>query len=142
MRIASLTCVLLGLTISCGPAEQQRAKREPTGPVSCSPTTLAAGDTLGFRMATPHGGELMVSVPSGHMMMIIWDRPVAGSLVPGPTFRTMDHLVLETIRVTGKVHGDAPPELVFTDTGTYWFRVGVVRTGGHFDGECFVHYVG
>jgi hypothetical protein len=76
------------------------------------------------------------------MLMVIWDRPVAGSFVPGSVFKTMDHLELVTSEITGKVNGGAPPQPVFTDTGTYLVRVGVIRTGGSIDGGCNIHYVG
>jgi hypothetical protein len=94
-------------------------------------------------MQTPHGGELSVLDPHGEFFKIIWDRPdVPGSLVPTDQFRDMAAVVLITDQVTGRASAGTAPQRVFSDTGLYWFGVGVIRSGGKVNGTCFVTYTG
>jgi hypothetical protein len=95
------------------------------GPLRCSPETLGRGDTLTLRMLVPHGGELGVFTPSRGFLYIVDYGPRTAP--KDQRFEFRDRLSLATDRATGRAQQGAPSGRrevpIFTDTGTYLFRV-------------------
>jgi hypothetical protein len=94
-------------------------------PLRCAPDTLARGDTLTLRMMVPHGGQLGVYTPSRGFLYIVDYGPITAPKEERFEFRGRFSLAAD--RATGRVLESAPPghpEVpIFTDTGTYLFRV-------------------
>ena len=94
-------------------------------PFSCTPATLARGDTLTLRMIGAHGGELGVFTPGQGFLYIVDYAPRTAP--PADRFEYRNRFSLATDRATGRVLQGAPPGYpavpIFTDTGTYRFRV-------------------
>jgi hypothetical protein len=98
---------------------------EMPAPLRCAPDTLARGDTLTLRMVAPHGAQLGVFTPSRGFLYIVDYGPRTA-----PTeqrFESRGRFSLAADRATGRVLEGAPPGYpevpIFTDTGTYRFRV-------------------
>jgi len=94
-------------------------------PFSCTPATVARGDTLTLRMIGGHGGELGVFTPAHGFLYIVDYAPHTAP--PSAHFEYRQRFTLPSATATGRVMQAAPlgyPEVpVFTDTGTYVFRV-------------------
>ena len=94
-------------------------------PFSCTPATLARGDTLTLRMIGAHGGELGVFTPAQGFLYIV--DYASQTAPPGAHFEYRQRFTLPSATATGRLMQGAPagyPEVpVFTDTGTYQFRV-------------------
>jgi len=94
-------------------------------PLSCTPATVARGDTLTLRMIGGHGGELGVFTPAHGFLYIVDYAP--NTAPPSARFEYRQRFALPSATATGRVMQAAPsgyPEVpIFTDTGTYRFRV-------------------
>jgi hypothetical protein len=112
-------------------------------PLSCIPATVARGDTLTLRMIGGHGGELGVFTPAHGFLYIVDYAPKTAPT--SARFEYRQRFSLPTVTATGRVLGAAPPGYpevpVFTDTGTYLFRVSEVAEVSASLG-CTVRYLG
>lgn len=94
-------------------------------PLRCLPETVARGDTVMLRMSSSHGGELGVFTPAHGFLYIVDFAPQTA--LPSAHFEYRQRFALPSATATGRVMQAAPagyPEVpVFTDTGTYLFRV-------------------
>jgi hypothetical protein len=94
-------------------------------PLRCAPDTLARGDTLTLRMVVPHGGQLGVFTPSRGFLYIVDYGPRTAP--KEQRFEFHGRVSLAADGATGRVLEGAPPGYpevpIFTDTGTYLFRV-------------------
>ncbi len=112
-------------------------------PFSCTPATVARGDTLRLRMIGAHGGELGVFTPAQGFLYIVDYAPQTAP--PGAHFEYRQRFTLPSATATGRLMEGAPagyPEVpVFTDTGTYQFRV---SDAAELSASlmCKVHYIG
>jgi len=113
------------------------------GMFSCTPATLARGDTLTLRMIGAHGGELGVFTPAQGFLYIV--DYASQTAPPGAHFEYRQRFTLPSATATGRLMEAAPagyPEVpVFTDTGTYQFRV---SDAAELSASlmCKVHYIG
>jgi hypothetical protein len=87
----------------------------------CEPAAFGPDDRLTLRLDVPHGGELGVFTPSGEFLYVV-------EFAPGGTphlrrFEQRERLTLSSGATTGRLRPGAAPQLVFSDTGTYTFRV-------------------
>ena len=93
----------------------------------CEPTVLRPADTLRLVMPPRHGAELGVFTPSGRFLLIV---PFQGaSEVPANRGRSFSHqatMLLRVSRASASLSPDGPRELIFSDTGTYRFRISEV----------------
>ena len=87
----------------------------------CAPAVFEAGDRLTLRMDVPHGGELGVFTPSGRFLYVVEFAP--GGTPRGRRFEQRERLTLSSGAATGRAQPGAARERVFSDTGTYTFRV-------------------
>ena len=87
----------------------------------CEPDVVARGDRLTLRMDMPHGGELGVFTPSGRFLYVVEFAP--RGTPRSRRFEQRERLTLPSGRATGRAQPGAAPVLVFSDTGTYTFRV-------------------
>ncbi|PYP17260.1 MAG: hypothetical protein DMD52_05050 [Gemmatimonadetes bacterium] len=112
-------------------------------PLRCLPETVARGDTVMLRMSSSHGGELGVFTPAHGFLYIVDFAPQTAP--PSAHFEYRQRFTLPSATATGRVMQAAPagyPEVpVFTDTGTYQFRV---SDAAELSASlmCRVHYVG
>jgi hypothetical protein len=107
------------------------------------PATVALGDTVTLRMNGRHGGELGVTTPANTFLYIVDFAPLGAP--PSERFEFRDRWSLATGGATGRVLQGAPPNYpgvpIFTDTGTYSFRVSEVsELSGSL--SCTVRYTG
>jgi hypothetical protein len=112
-------------------------------PLSCTPATVARGDTLTLRMIGRHGGELGVFTPRRGFLYVVDYAPL--SAPASARFEYRQRFALPTATATGRVLQAAPPgspeQPVFTDTGTYRFRVSDMAEVSASLG-CSVRYLG
>jgi hypothetical protein len=99
------------------------------GKMTCTPTTLRAGDTLTLNMPVPHGQYLAVSVPDGRFFFLVseqlLDAAYFWSLVPAEAFRTIPTFRIPTdVRARPSVYGRTLREAVFVEPGTYRITMG------------------
>jgi hypothetical protein len=87
----------------------------------CEPAVIARGDRVTLRMAVPHGGELGVFTPSGRYLYLIGFA--RGDTPREQRFEHRERVTLSSGATAGRLRPGAPPELVFSDTGTYTFRI-------------------
>ncbi len=112
-------------------------------PFSCKPATVARGDTLTLRMIGAHGGELGVFTPAQGFLYIVDYAPQTAP--PGAHFEYRQRFTLPSATATGRLMEGAPAGYaevpVFTDTGTYQFRV---SDAAELSASlmCKVHYIG
>jgi len=97
---------------------------------SCNPRSLRPGDTLTFRMETPHGGELSIHSPDDVFYTIVAAANDTSesrfAVVSSDAFRTMSTLKVGTdLRLPARVFGrDTIPEPVFNHPGEYTVIMG------------------
>jgi hypothetical protein len=112
-------------------------------PLRCSPATVALGDTVTLRMNGPHGGEVGVTTPANTFLYIVDFAPLGTP--PSERFERRERWSLATRGATGRVLQGAPPGYprvpIFTDTGSYVFRVSEVSELSGSLG-CTVRYTG
>src|SRR3989442_8512399 len=112
-------------------------------PLRCAPETVARGDTLTLHFAGRHGGELGVFTPAHGFLYIVDFAPQTAP--PSARFEYRARFALPTVTASGRVLQAAPPGYpevpVFTDTGTYLFRVSdVAELSASL--TCRVRYIG
>jgi hypothetical protein len=112
-------------------------------PLRCTPETVARGDTLTLHFTGSHGGELGVFTPADGFLYIVDFAPTTAP--PSAHFEYRARFALPTATASGRVLQAAPPGYpevpVFTDTGTYLFRVSdVAELSASL--TCRVRYVG
>lgn len=97
---------------------------------SCDPKSLRPGDTLTFRMETPHGGELSIHSPDDVFYTVVAAANDTSeskfAAVPSETFKTMSSLkVAADLRLPARVFGrDTIREPVFHHPGDYTVTMG------------------
>lgn len=108
----------------------QADESQPSEPFTCTPDTLRPGDTLTFRMRTPHGDYLIVRHPDRTVYFIVY--PQLGnptrkySLIPSESFKQIRTVRLAAdVRATPRVYGrDTILEPVFNAPGKYLIHMG------------------
>jgi len=100
---------------------------------SCTPKSLRRGDTLTFRMKTPHGVYLSVKAPGNTSYYVVspqFARPKDYSVVPAESFKDVRYLrIAADLRLPPAVYGkDTIPESVFSRAGEY--IVSLLDNGG------------
>src|SRR5438094_764373 len=112
-------------------------------PLRCTPETAVRGDTVTLHFAGHHGGELGVFTPVTGFLYIVDFAPQTAP--PSARFEYRARFALPTVTASGRVLQAAPPGYpevpVFTDTGTYLFRVSdVAELSASL--TCRVRYIG
>ena len=99
----------------------------------CEPTLLYRGDTLTVTFLSPHDdAELAIDRAGGPTMVVSFKRRPGDeidSVIPHKQFGKMRQVKLDTSKARGSVMKDwahdgtpallGPPELIFTETGSY-----------------------
>jgi hypothetical protein len=122
--------VLLGACRPGGPPAAGGPAPLP-GMLRCSPTRLAATDTLTLAMSVPHGRELSIETPAGDFFNLVLTEPLASDgpmLMPAETFRVRPAVRLPVGSLRGKpfVAGRDSLERVFAGPGAYRLRMAEV----------------
>jgi len=112
-------------------------------PLRCTPETAVRGDTVTLHFAGHHGGELGVFTPVTGFLYIVDFAPQTAP--PSARFEYRARFALPTVTASGrsvKTGTSGYPEVpVFTDTGTYLFRVSdVAELSASL--TCRVRYIG
>ena len=89
----------------------------------CEPGVVARGDRLTLRLDVPHGGELGVFTPSGRFLYVDVVELTPGGTPRGLRFEQRERLTLSSGTAAGRARPGGAVERVFSDTGTYMFRV-------------------
>lgn len=100
---------------------------------SCTPKSLRPGDTLTFRMRTPHRVYVSVKAPGDVWYHVVWPQARGRkdySVVPAESFQDVGSLKIATdLRLPPAIYGrDTIPEAVFSRPGEY--LVSMLENGG------------
>ncbi len=147
MRIATLALLLTTL----GARAEEESVDQPTPWIvdhkvlSCSPTTLKAGQSLTLTLGAGHGKELAIEGPEKDkvFVLVVEDMEACGpQLMSTQQFKAANSVVVPTDFMSRPFVMNASIERVFTKRGIYRITVSeelASELGGHL---CTVRYTG
>lgn len=127
----------LATEVASQPKASAPADTDSTKPLTCTPSTFAAGDTLTLLMRTPHGNYLIATQPGDSLFYIIYPQlnvPTRKySLIPSDAFTTTRTLrVPANLRAVAWYYGrDTMLVPLFTRPGKYTLTMGEKLEGDY-----------